>query len=546
MKTKLGKLLVAWLGAWCLVSTAQDAAAVADPSKAAAKPAEAAVEPAASATASPAGADEVSPLVTYPDTPLRDVIQNLARQAGVNFQFDPSVSSLIASNNVSIRFENVTAMQALEAVLANNGLLLQPDPKTKIARIISKPTQEPAITLVMRLKYAHPTNIAQVITGGMGTTVKVFPDPRTSQLVITATESQFAQLTNMIAKLDTPVKQVLIEANFIETTKNPTSVKGIDWSGTLQAQNFSFGNGNTAVESTTTTPGSSSTTTLPSGRTITTTTPAGVASTATTTLGGSPTSVAGLSATAAKGFMPATAFLNADGVKAALSFLNTDADTESVATPRAVTMEGLETELSVVRNIPIFEEQQGQLGGVGNQLPNTVKPNYNLTVGQTVLNEVGVKLIVTPRIIGDTNIALTLKPEISIVEVIPERKTLGGRINESPIFARRKLYTQATVPNGSTLVLGGLLNDDTQKNFTKVPLLGDIPVLGLLFRKDSKSRNKRNLLIFVTPTIVEDTDFTPKDSTKNFLKTSTEIKTAPEENAWEGGKPYDWSKQPGR
>ncbi|HVY68588.1 MAG TPA: secretin N-terminal domain-containing protein [Verrucomicrobiae bacterium] len=527
MKTRLATLLAAGLCAWCLVSSAQS-----DSGRAAAKPAD-------QATA----ADEVSPLVTFSDTPLHDVVQGLARNAGINILFDPGVSSNMGTNTISVRFENVTAMQALEAVLANHGLMLQADPKTRISRIVAKPAVEPPVTIILRLKYANATNLVPIIANGMGTnSMRVFADPRTSQVVISAPESQLERLTNLIARLDTPIRQILIEANFIETSKNPKSLKGIDWSGTLTAQNFSFGNGNTAGTTTTTTPGAATEVTLPSGRTVSTTPGSDTTSTITSAFSSLPSQALGLTASTAKGFSPSTAFLNADGVKATLSFLNTDADSQTIATPRAVTLEGLETELSVVRNIPIFEQQQGQLGAAGNQLPNTVKPNYNLTIGQTILNEVGVKLVVTPRIVGDTNVALTLKPEISAQEAVPARVTLGGQVSESPIFSRRKLYTQSVIPSGSTLVLGGLISDETTKNFTKVPILGDIPLLGYAFRKDDKGRNRQNLLIFVTPTVIEETDFTPTETGRKFLRTNTDVKPEKDPSAWDDGKPFDWDK----
>jgi type II secretory pathway component GspD/PulD (secretin) len=108
------------------------------------------------------------------------------------------------------------------------------------------------------------------------------------------------------------------------------------------------------------------------------------------------------------------------------------------------------------------------------------------------------------------------------------------------VFSRRKITTQATVPSGCTLVLGGLDNDNTATINTKVPVLGDIPGLGMLFRSDSKQRTKQNLLIFVTPVIVGDDDYqnTPSD----FLKTKFTPFPQKDETAWDSAKPYDWTK----
>ena len=349
---------------------------------------------------------------------------------------------------------------------------------------------------------------------------KVIADPRTSQLVILATDREMESVESLIHKLDTQTKQILIEARFLEVNKNPHTSKGVDWTETLSKQNIEFGNGVTAGVSTTTDPGSTTSTidTIIGGRTP------------------------GFSANTASGLSPSTFFLNADGVKVALSFLNSDNDAESLATPRAVTLENVPAVLEVVRNIPVFEESQGANTG-GAVQPNTVKPNYVLAgPNGTTLNEVGVKLMVTPRVYGQSNVFMDLKPEISDREVKPEITVLSGKVSSAPIFARRKLTTQAMVPSGFTLVMGGLRQDNSSKSFTKVPFFGDLPGIGFAFRKDEKARDKKDLVIFVTPTIIANTDFQNAPESRDFLKTKSIDKPDQEWSAWDSGKPKDWTK----
>lgn len=486
------------------------------------------------------------------DTPLDVAIQTLAEMAGINIYIDQKVKMPVVgadgrahTNLVSLRWNNITPTNAFLALIKNYGLVANYDAQTGVTSITVKdPTAlEPLQTVVVDLKYANPTGIVDIVKTTLSQRSRIIPDTRTSQLVVMAPQSEIAQLTNLIAELDSPLHQILIEARFIETSKNPKSIKGIDWSGTLNEQNFSFGNGVTTGQTDTRTPGTpvTATTTLPSGRTMTSTfTPEYTSQTALSTLVGA----GGISADTTRGWFPHTAFLNADGVKAVLSFLNTENDIESIATPRAVTLEGNQVELSVVQYVPIFEEQQGALVAGGAQ-PPTVKPNYDLTVGadRTPLNKVGVTLIVTPRVVGTNAVQLKLDPTISVKEPIPERLTLGGKVNESPIFTQRKITTLATVPNQHTLVLGGLLNHQTTKSYSKVPLLGDIPILGYAFRRDSKEKNKRNLLIFVTPTIVSEEDYQkPMPSSTNFLKTKPIERPDIEEPAWDSGAPKDKSR----
>jgi type II secretory pathway component GspD/PulD (secretin) len=102
--------------------------------------------------------------------------------------------------------------------------------------------------------------------------------------------------------------------------------------------------------------------------------------------------------------------------------------------------------------------------------------------------------------------------------------------------------THVMIPSGHTLVLGGLIQDDVRTGSSKVPLLGDIPVLGYLFRSDTKSRQKSNMLVFLTPTIVQEEDFQPTKT--DFLKHPVPTKDSVDGDwsAWNSGKPKDWSK----
>ena len=499
-------------------------------------------------TASVDPADIESVFDPNKEVPLLVAIQALGKMAKLNILIDPKIKTggfrtvgtnvvelpALGTNTVSLSsYGGVSAQQMLEAVLNNFGLTLITDPKTKFSQVTFRDPQakEPMFTYVMQLRYSSTTNLTTLIQMTYPT-VRVSSDARTAQLVLLATQRDYESITNLVASLDTPTKQVLIEARFLETLQNPKSVKGIDWTDTMQAQHFTFGNGTVSGQrqttTTTTTPGTPTTVTLPSGRTVTTSRPSSSqqvdVNQQTATLG------KGISLDTAKGFNPATAFLNADGVNAALSFLNTEADSRTLATPRAVTLDNQETRLEVTRAIPIFDASTA-IGQAGSPNVSSSKPNYT---------NIGTILVVTPRISG-TNVGMKLRPEISRVEDIPSRKIINGQVNEADIFASSKIETHVIVPSGNTLVMGGLISDSTLKSYTKVPLLGDIPVLGWAFRHESKERSKANLIIFLTPTIIESEDFQPTRT--QFLNTS--LPTVPEENVsyLDRGKPKNWGKK---
>ncbi len=262
MNPKLRLAIIIGLLASSLAGTAQNNPPAATP--AAADPAvgtTAAPPPAAESTApavttAPATAQPgaILPLIVMDEVSLREAIRNLARGAGLNYMLDPKIGygqmgtdgKPIPEPTVSIRWENVTAEQALLSLLNNYDLQLVEDPKSRIARITKKdPLAPPPLTTkVIQLKYASPTNVIIAVQNTLtDKRSKVVGDIRTSQIVVLATEQEQLDVDLLVERLDTITKQVLIEARLLEMTMNPTTAKGIDWSGTLQAQNFSFGNG---------------------------------------------------------------------------------------------------------------------------------------------------------------------------------------------------------------------------------------------------------------------------------------------------------------
>lgn len=526
MKTTLGVLLVALNAS--LVGLAQNQPVGAGAGVAA----EQATPPPAVVATPVAAIDTNAPVevIEFNDAELLGVIKTLARQANINFQFDPKVTAAVGPDgqprpqpNVSIRFEGVTPQQALEAVLNNYSLQLVPDERTKTARVTVRDpaAPEPLVTKIFQLRFSNPSNMVVVLKPTLrDPRGQVIADPRTSQLIVVATEKEMDSIDTLLTTLDLPPRQVLIEARLLETSRSPTSIKGIDWSGTLQNQQVSFGNGFVSGNTVATIPGPTRTTTTPGGRVLTSTERSASATTLTGTSGDG-----GFSFNTFNGVFPNMGFLRADGVSAVLSFLNTDADTEVLSTPRTVTLDNEKARLSVTRAFPIFKITPGtQLSPAGAEITYT---------------NLGTILEVTPRIAANNNIALTIVPEVSNIDSV-DRQTINGEVNTANVYAIRKMETHVLVPSGHTLVMGGLLSDSSQKNYVKVPLLGDLPGLGRAFRKDTKIRNKSNLIIFITPTIVEDSDYQPTES--DYLRTRMVDRPEPKESLWDTGKPKDWRK----
>ena len=483
------------------------------------------------AAAADTNAVAMIPLIQFQDVPLTTAIEALARQANINYLLDPKIGfgqpdangQVKAEPNLSIRWENIPAKHALEALLSNYGLQLMEDTKTKIYRVTTKdPAALPTLeTRVIQLKYAGTTIMMDSISGALtDKRSRVIPDNRTSQLIVVATDPEQAAVDTLVDQLDTPTKQVLIETRLVEISSNPTSSKGINWAGTLAGQNISFGNNTTyLLQPTAPTPG---TTTTVNGVSQTTGAAPGYGGLSSGTL-----AVPGIIGdTASKGFGFGTGFLNADGAHAVLSFLNASADAQVMSTPRIVTLDNETATISVQRTYPILQTTAGTQGSPG---------------GSTITySNVGTVLLVTPRISAGNTIRLKVTPTVATFFGYATL-TANGATSQAPQFDNRTMDTQVLIPNANTLVMGGLVDDNPAETATKVPVLGDIPFLGAAFRSESKAADKKNLLIFITPTILQDADFHP--TTTDFLNAQPQKRkeVLDPNSVWDSSKPHNWA-----
>jgi len=474
----------------------------------------AADKPAPAPAATPAAPGKI-PLIEFREVLLTTAIDNLARQAGINYILDPKVGfgqpdergQVRSQPNITIRWENLTAEQALNALIGTYGLQLVTDNKTGISRVTVKDpaAAEPLTTKVVQLKFASPSNmVASVMTVLGDKRSKVIADVRTSQLVVSATEKEQEAVEKLVERLDTQTKQVLIEAKIMETTLNPKTQKGVNWSGTLAKQTLEVGNN--AVGTTPSFPGTTGTPPTPS------------------IPGGNLSVIPRVIYDTARGAQLGT-FLNADGVSAALSFLNSSGKTKVVSEPRMVTLDNQKATIDVGLLFPIVNVSAGTANTAGGS--------------QISYSNLTVNLDVTPRIAANNYVEL--KVQQSVLRLGNQvASQVGGVNNLVNSFLSRKLDTTVLIPSGNTLVMGGLIQDENRSDTTKVPLLGDIPGIGLLFRHDSKELVRANLTIFVTPTIVQDGDFQPVKT--DYLKQTGAEELTEGWNSWDSGKPLDWSK----
>jgi type II secretory pathway component GspD/PulD (secretin) len=503
-------------------------------------------ESASATTGNPQAPASVSiPLIQFQDVPITTAIENLSRQAGINYLLDPKIGygqpdangQVKPEPTLSIRWENITAQQALLALLDNYNLQLVEDRRTRIARITTKdPTAPPPLTTrVIQLKYASTSNMVDSIHASLtDKRSKVLPDLRTSQLIVVATDPEQEAVDTLINQLDKPTRQVLIETKLVEISSNPTTAKGVDWSGTLAAQHVTFGNGFQS--------GSTVAQLHPGASGASGGTPGGgygggaPSSSQSTTLNISGEGSGGFSWNTVSGLTPEIGFLSADGASAVIHFLNAAYDAQVVSTPRIVTLDNQMATIEVTRGYPIINMSGGTQNSAGSS--------------SVTYSNVGTILEVTPRISANDFIWLKVVPVVSshFGDVIVT--VTGGQNNSSssyavPEFDYRKIDSQVMIPNGNTLVMGGLVQDNPTASYSKVPILGDIPGLGWAFRSETKATTKDNLIIFLTPTIIQGSDFQPASSAAaDFLQSKPSVmkNRMNPKTVWDGAEPGgDWS-----
>ena len=277
--------------------------------------------------------------------------------------------------------------------------------------------------------------------------------------MITAQPDVMAELEQVVAKLDIRRAQVLVEAIIVEIADGDGLNLGVQWANTN-------GGGTQFTD-----------TGLPIGS---------VAIAAKDyQKNGTTTGLASL----AKDFNGMAVGFYKGNWAALVTALSTDTKNDILSTPSIVTMDNKEASFNVGQEVPVQS---------GSQSSTTSDQVFNTIERKTV----GTKLVVTPQINEGDSVLLNIEQEVSSVAQTqaPGTSTLG------PTFDTRTIKNAVLVKSGETVVLGGLMDEKTQEKVSKVPLLGDIPVLGYLFRSTSNSTSKRNLMVFIRPTILRDAD----------------------------------------
>ena len=297
----------------------------------------------------------------------------------------------------------------------------------------------------------------QPSTGG-----QIQADPSTNSLIITAPEPQYRQLRAVIDKLDARRAQVFVESLIAEVSAEKAAEFGVQWQGPLGGKgdtnigllgtNFRVGGANLISLAT---QGASGTVAPSSGLNI------GVAH--------------NNNGTYVLGFLA--------------RFLQTTGDGNVLSTPNLLTLDNEEAKIVIGQNVPFVTGQYTN----NNNAAGSVNPFQTIE-----RKDVGLTLRVKPQISENGTVKLQIYQEVSRLDPASINSATGLITN------KRSIESNVLVEDGSSVVLGGLLSDEYAGNKNQVPGLGDIPGLGWLFKSESRSRTKSNLMVFLRPVVVRD------------------------------------------
>lgn len=407
------------------------------------------------------------------------VLRTLARQARMNVVVSEKVSA--SAGTVTLRLDDRTPREALEVIVQDKGLFMSELNGVWFIKTQEEKAKEPAVAANYTLSYASAKDILPLLQGQLQSGLAPQFDQRTNTVFYREAKSNLDAITIFLDSIDKPTTQVMIEARLVEVTANPNQSYGINWAGTVggltNAQTFRYGGSTFEAFK------------VENGVPILDKTPGIV----TDANGKVVPQEFALNGQTTGGFLDTLqsqfAILSIPQMSATLRLLNEDRDSEFLANPRIVTANNQKAEIKITRAQPV-----PQL-------------NFNEQTAQAVFSgfedkEFGNTLNVTPIINKEDFVTLNVKPEISNKVGDAEFVFAGTRV-VSPIIDKRTLESNVLIKSGDTLAIGGLLQDEQTKGSTKVPVLGDIPIIGYLFQEKINTRNKRNLLVFVTPTIIK-------------------------------------------
>ncbi len=400
------------------------------------------------ASAMPALAAERLISLDAEEASLPSVLKILAEKGDLNIVTGPGVSG----GRISIHMKNVPLDQAVNLVVRAAGLAYERIGNSLLVAEASSLKEETGLSsYVVDLKYADANDVKAALKD-MSAQIQV--DRGGNRLIVITSPRVISEILSLVTKLDLPARQVMLEARIVEVSTTDTKRLGIDWD-LLTRQGFIITEGQPGPTAPDVPP-----TTMPYIR---------------SSLG---------RPDALMGWRPSR---QAKEFNVALDLLIREGNARVLANPKIATLNGKEASIMIGQRIPFVVT--GTVFAGGGAAP----------VQQVQKEEVGIKLKITPLINADGYITTEITPEVSSVT------DYKGDKADLPVVDTRQATTTVRLKDGNSVIIGGLLSEDKSTTISKLPLLGQIPGLGLLFQHRVIITNKKDLIIEITPRILPET-----------------------------------------
>ncbi len=373
---------------------------------------------------------------------LGSVLKVMTQKSGINFL----IGSELVGREINVYLEDVLVEDALAAILRANGLWYTRQKGTNIYVIMEALEGPPVATTteVFNTNYADAVELNETLTGVLTDLGSIVVDARTSALVVSDIPENMPTLRSLIMELDTPTGQVLIEAKIVEFSDDSSHELGISW-GAMNPLNDEGGEDAVSY-------------------------------------------ISNFNHGDDEGLFELTfgkfaSFSDIKDLTASISALQKEGRADVLAMPQILTVDNREATIEIVRNMALAKKTTYREGSS----ESTVEP---------IFGQVGVSLKVTPHINNENVVTMEIEPMVSSAQ----RSSYFP--DDAVDTKHRTAHTTVMAGDGQTIVIGGLLRKDITDTDFKVPILGDIPLLGQLFRKSISTEADTEIVLFLTPRIL--------------------------------------------
>ncbi|MEA3347246.1 MAG: hypothetical protein U9Q21_04065, partial [Candidatus Auribacterota bacterium] len=473
---------------------------------------------------------QVIPSIKLKDANLKYVVKHLSGLSGINILLDPAARE-IADQNITISLTDIPLLEAIKYIVRAKGLayriddyavvittserLFDEEMETRYYQLASGVTSGSVFSTSFAETAGETTTLGTAAAFESTTTIqdvleesgvpfpegsKIFLDKRTGILIVRNTPSNLSVIEEVLQKLDVVPYQIEIEARFVELTESTYKELGIEWMLTDRLKIFKADNHSLDINPR---PDISSLGTSGYGQYGAYTGKEGITH-----------GVRFLEDTVGEprgNILRLSAVLGVAEFSAILHALDQKGDSNVLSAPKVTTVNNSQAQIKVVYEL-IYPTEFDITPPSTNDDGDVITPAV-VVPGSFETREIGVLLSVVPTVGADKKtITLAIIPEVSSLSGWQNYGTTDLPANQ-PQFETRNLSTSVVINDGDTVVMGGLIKEKTTNTEDKVPILGDIPFLGRLFKNDSNTSVKKNLVIFVTAKLV-----TPRgDLLKEFM-----------------------------